>query len=230
MEKILIVEDDINISDMVSDYLANEGFEVKRAFDGVEALQIFEREAFDLVLLDLMIPQLDGMRVMKGIREKSLTPIIIVSAKDSEGDKAMGLGFGADDYLTKPFSLVELSARIKANIRRATRYTQSHETKQPQIIKIRELEIDLENYQVKKRGELIKLTSKEFEILKLFVTNKNKVYTKAQIYQAVWGEAYYGEDNVINVHIRRVREKIEDTAEPVYIKTLWGIGYKMEDE
>lgn len=231
MEKILIVEDDINISEMVRDYLTNEGFEVKTAFDGVEALQVFEKETFDLVLLDLMIPKLDGMRVMKGIREKNLTPIIIVSAKDSEGDKAMGLGFGADDYLTKPFSLVELSARIKANIRRATRYTQSDKSKQSQVIKVRELEIDLENYQVKKGGEIIKLTSKEFEILKLFVTNKNKVYTKAQIYEAVWGEEYYGDDNVINVHIRRVREKIEeDNSNPVYIKTLWGIGYKMEEE
>lgn len=231
MEKILLVEDDLNISEMVSDYLSNEGFEVRTAFDGIEALKVFEEETFDLVLLDLMIPKLDGMRVMKGIREKSLTPIMIVSAKDSDGDKAMGLGFGADDYLTKPFSLVELSARIKANIRRATRYAQANTDLKSQIIKIKQLEIDLENYQVKKQGEIVKLTSKEFEILKLFATNKNKVYTKAQIYGAVWEEEYYGDDNVINVHIRRLREKIEDDAtNPIYIKTLWGIGYKMEEE
>lgn len=228
MERILLVEDDVTISEMVRDYLSSEGFEVKVAFDGVEALQVYEKEDFDLVLLDLMIPKLDGMRVMKGIREKSLTPIIIVSAKDSDGDKAMGLGLGADDYLTKPFSLVELSARVKANIRRATKYTKVNEDKKASILNAGDLEIDLENYQVKKKGQIIKLTSKEFDILKLFAINKNKVYTKAQIYEAVWQEAYYGEDNVINVHIRRLREKIEeDPTNPVYIKTLWGIGYKM---
>ena len=229
MENILLVEDDVNISEMVSDYLSNEGFEVHVAFDGIQALQIFEKDVFDLVLLDLMIPKLDGMKVMKRIREKSLTPIMIVSAKDSDGDKAMGLGLGADDYLTKPFSLIELSARVKANIRRATKYTKSNEINKSQMIKVGELEIDLENYKVKKKGQIIKLTLKEFEILKLFALNRNKVYTKAQIYQAVWNDEYYGDDNVINVHIRRLREKIEeDTSNPVYIKTLWGIGYKME--
>lgn len=231
MDKILLVEDDANISEMVSDYLINEGFDVKVAFDGGEALQMFESDTFSLVLLDWMIPKLDGMGVMKRIREKSLTPIMIVSAKDSDGDKAMGLGFGADDYLTKPFSLVELSARIKANIRRATKYIVAEEKTSPQIIKVRELEIDLEKYEVRKNGQVIKLTSKEFEILKLFATNKNRVYTKAQLYQAVWQDEYYGDDNVINVHIRRLREKIEDdTSNPTYIKTLWGIGYKMEAE
>ena len=200
MEKILLVEDDQNISEMISDYLTNEGYEVKRAFDGVEALELFKKEAFDLVLLDLMIPKIEGMSVMKSIRRDNLTPIIIVSAKDSDSDKAMGLGLGADDYLTKPFSLVELSARVKANIRRATKYTAAIAKEPQQVLHIRDLEIDIQNYALKKRKEEIKLTSKEFEILKLFALNRNRVFTKAQIYQSVWQEEYYGDDNVINVH------------------------------
>lgn len=229
MEKILVVEDDENISEMVSDFLISEGFEVEKAFDGIEAIHKFDGEKFALVLLDWMLPKLDGIKVMKHIREKSLTPIMIVSAKDSDGDKAMGLGLGADDYLTKPFSMVELSARIKANIRRATKYTELEVIKTPEALEIGDLKIDLTNYEVRKKGEVIKLTAKEFEILKLFATNRNKVYTKAQIYTAVWKEEYYGDDNVINVHIRRLREKIEDdNSNPIYIKTLWGIGYKME--
>lgn len=228
MSKILIVEDDCNISEMVSNYLTNEGFEVRAAFDGLEAIKCFEQEDFDLVLLDLMIPGLDGMKVMKAIRETSVTPIMIVSAKDSDADKAMGLGFGADDYITKPFSLVELSARIKANIRRATKYVQVVEKQENEVICIGDLEIDLQRYEIRKKGEVVKLTSKEFEILKLLATNRERVYTKAQIYSLVWNEEYYGDDNVINVHIRRLREKIEDdNANPIYIKTVWGIGYKM---
>lgn len=232
MHKLLIVEDDRDISEMIADYLVNEGYEVSQAFDGLQAIEKFGKTHVDLVLLDLMIPKLDGMSVMKHVRKESLAPIIIISAKDSDGDKAMGLGLGADDYLTKPFSLVELAARIKANIRRATKYVQVQpQEKKDEVIKVGNLEIDLQNYVLKKKDETIKLTSKEFDILKLFAMNKNRVYTKAQIYEEVWQEPYYGDDNVINVHIRRLREKIEDDPnKPVYIKTLWGIGYKMGDE
>lgn len=236
MNNILLVEDDVAISDMVRDYLINDGFLVKTAYDGQEALDIFYSGSFDLILLDLMMPKVDGMEVMKKIREKSSIPILITSAKDSDLDKALGLGFGADDYISKPFSMIELSARIKANIRRVTKYSnvetkaeEKIEGKKENIINIYDLKIDLDNFYVTKRGEDLKLTSKEFEILKLFVTNPSRVFTKAQIYSFIWNDDYYGDENVINVHIRRLREKIEDDpSSPKIIKTLWGIGYKME--
>lgn len=231
MHKILFVEDDVSISEMIKDYLTNEGFQMTLAYDGKEALEKFHADQFDLVLLDLMLPQIDGMAVMRKIREQSVVPILIVSAKGSESDKALGLGFGADDYIAKPFSLIELTARIKAHIRRAYAWpTQVQESKsEKNTLKIHDLEIDLDNFSVLKNGEYLKLTSKEFEILKLFVMNPNRVFTKAQIYEHIWEESYYGDENVINVHMRRLREKIEnDPSSPIYIKTLWGIGYKLE--
>lgn len=183
MNKILLVEDDVELMDMLKGYLVNDGFEVKTAQDGQAAIDKFNSEEFDLLLLDLMIPKIDGMTVLKTIREKDLTPILIISAKDTDLDKALGLGFGADDYISKPFSLVELSARIKANIRRATKYIKPViEEKKNEILHIRDLNIDLLNFTVTKGGEVLKLTSKEFEMLKLFVTNQNRVFTKAQIY------------------------------------------------
>lgn len=231
MNKILLVEDDIAVSDMLKDYLINDGFQVKTAYDGQEAIDKFNYEKFDLILLDLMIPKLDGMSVMRIIREEDLTPILIISAKDTDLDKALGLGLGADDYIAKPFSLVEVSARIKANIRRATKYISSTmEENKSDILVIKELNIDLSNYTVTKNGQDLKLTSREFDILKLFATNTNRVFTKSQIYGFVWDDMYCGDENVINVHIRRLREKIEDDpSKPIYIKTLWGIGYKMEE-
>jgi DNA-binding response OmpR family regulator len=176
-----------------------------------------------------MLPKLDGLEVMKIIRERSTVPILIMSAKDSDLDQALGLGLGADDYLCKPFSMVQLVARIKAQIRRATKYSH-HKESVVNILSIRDLTIDFTNYQVKKHDRPIKLTSKEFEILKLFTTHPNRVYTKAQIYQSIWQDEYYGDENIINVHMRRLREKIEDDpSNPQYIKTLWGIGYKLEE-
>lgn len=232
MYNILLVEDDVAISDMVREYLINDGFSVKTAYDGQDALDTFYNGSFDLILLDLMMPKIDGMEVMKKIRAKSSIPILITSAKDSDLDKALGLGFGADDYISKPFSMIELSARIKANIRRATKYSNTEnkeEEKKENIIKLYRLIIDLHNFSVTKDDEELKLTSKEFEILKLFVTNPNKVFTKAQIYSLIWNDDYFGDENVINVHIRRLREKIEDDpSNPKVIKTLWGIGYKTE--
>lgn len=229
--KILIIEDDIAISEMVKNYLTKEGFLVVTAFDGEEGMVKYLNDDFDLVVLDLMMPKLDGMETLKLIREKSSVPILIMSAKDSDVDKAIGLGFGADDYITKPFSMIEISARIKAAIRRATKYSGSQKEKEEEKVpvKLGNLTIDLDNFLVKKNGQPIQLTSKEFEILKLFINNPNRVFTKAQIYSFVWKEEYYGDENVINVHMRRVREKIEDDpSNPEYIKTLWGIGYKLE--
>jgi DNA-binding response OmpR family regulator len=227
--KILIIEDDIAISEMVKNYLTKEGFLITTAFDGEEGMIKYLNDDFDLVVLDLMMPKMDGMETLKLIREKSSVPILIMSAKDSDVDKAIGLGFGADDYITKPFSMIEISARIKAGIRRATKYSESQKEEEKVPVKLGNITINLENFSVIKDGQQIQLTSKEFEILKLFINNPNRVFTKAQIYSYVWKEEYYGDENVINVHMRRVREKIEDDpSNPKYIKTLWGIGYKLE--
>lgn len=228
--KILLVEDDRDIVDMVRQYLTKEGFDVTAVYDGEEGMEAFRKERFDLLLVDIMMPRLDGIELVKIVRETSAVPILIMSAKDSDIDKALGLGFGADDYIAKPFSMIEISARIKAAIRRATKYAaDALPTKPDRIVTVGDLTIDLDNFSVAKNDKELKLTSKEFDILKLFVTNPNRVFTKAQIYGFVWNDEYYGDENVINVHMRRLREKIEDEpSSPKYIKTLWGIGYKWE--
>lgn len=234
---ILLIEDDTQIVEMLQSYLQKEGYNVSAAYNGLEGVERFNGEAFDIVLIDIMMPKMDGIEVIKVIRESSSVPIIVMSAKDSDVDKAIGLGFGADDYIAKPFSLVEVSARIKAVIRRATTYSNSELTSAAtneipsKMLIIDSLRIDLDNYTAMKNEERLKLTAKEFEILRLFVTNPNRVFTKAQLYSFVWNEDYFGDENVINVHIRRLREKIEDNpSEPCYIKTLWGIGYKWEGQ
>lgn len=228
MHQILLIEDDISIVEMVEKVLSKEGFHVTAAYNGEEGVYAFIKGTFDLVLVDLMMPKMDGMEVIRIIRSRSAIPILIMSAKDSDVDKALGLGFGADDYIAKPFSMIELSARIKSAIRRATTYTQV-EQQTEKITTVGDLKMDFDNYSVKKQGEELKLTAKEFEILKLFASNPNRVFTKSQLYGFIWNDDYMGDENVINVHIRRLREKIEnDPSNPVYIKTLWGIGYKWE--
>lgn len=230
MQKILLVEDDPSISEMVKIYLSNEGFQIKAVFTGSEAVNSFKSEHYDLVILDLMLPELSGMDFLQKLRLESYVPVIIMSAKDSEADKALGLGFGADDYVTKPFSMMELLARVKAAIRRSTQYTEQSKTEKPSLIKVHEIELDLNNYLVVKNGLEINLTSKEWSILQLFFQNQKKVLTKEQIYSSVWGDNYYGDEHVINVHISRLREKVEDDpANPAYIKTVWGFGYKLGD-
>ncbi len=225
---ILLVEDDESIREMVEKYLLIEGFLITTASNGEEAVQKCLGTSFDLMILDIMMPKLDGLEVLKIIREKSALPILIMSAKDSDVDKAVGLGLGADDYIAKPFSMLELSARVKAAIRRATTYSNPVETKQDVLI-IGDLTIDIMNFSVIKKQQAVKLTSKEFAILKLFATNQNRVFTKQHIYHLIWNDEYYGDENIINVHMRRLREKIEDDpSSPQYIKTLWGIGYKLE--
>ncbi|KAB2398288.1 MULTISPECIES: response regulator transcription factor [Bacillus cereus group] len=224
---ILLVEDDISIQEMVEKYLIKEGFQVTIASDGEEGVNTYLKGSFDLIILDIMMPKLDGLEVVRIIREKSAVPILMMSAKDTDVDKAVGLGLGADDYICKPFSMIELAARVKAGIRRSTKYSTTEETEK--MIQIGDLTIDPINFTVEKNGKPLKLTLTEFEILKLFVKNQNRVFTKSQIYTLVWNEEYYGDDNVINVHMRRLREKIEsDPSNPEYIKTLWGIGYKLE--
>ena len=223
MKRILLVEDEKEISLMVKNYLTKEGYIVDTAFNGEEGLFQFRRKDYSLVILDIMMPKMDGIELIK-----SNVPAIILSAKDGEIDKALGLGFGADDYVAKPFSMVELSARVKAAIRRATEYS-NEEVKQNKVIKVDDLTIDINNYSVKRGDEDLKLTNKEFEIFKLFLTNPNIVFTKEQIYRQVWEDDFMGDENIINVHIRRLREKVErEPSKPKYIKTLWGIGYKYE--
>lgn len=176
-----------------------------------------------------MIPKVSGTDVLQHIRKTSFIPVIIVSAKESETDKALGLALGADDYITKPFSVVELLARIKSNIRRATQYSAAPlENEEPDSLTIGSLTLHLSDYTVEKNGKRIELTAKEFEILKLLMQNPKKVYTKGQLYSLVWNDAYFGDENAVNVHISRLRNKIEDNSRnPRYILTVWGIGYRL---
>ena len=227
--KILLVEDDIEISTMLKNFLITENFEVITALDGESACEKFFSDNFSLVLLDLMIQKMNGIEVMSKIREHNTVPIIIISAKDTDSDKTLGLGLGADDYITKPFSVTEVLARIKANIRRSTQYAMGTSMEQP-VITQGVLSMNLNDYSVKKNGKEIELTAKEFEILKLLLQNPKKVYTKEQIYSLVWNDAYLGDENAVNVHISRLRTKIEDNPrDPQYIITVWGIGYKLGD-
>ncbi|GGD59598.1 response regulator transcription factor [Paenibacillus nasutitermitis] len=227
-ETLLLVEDDRNIREIVSDHLTREGYQVVIAIDGEQAKRFFSQDVFDLIILDLMLPGINGMDLLQQIRLKSWIPVLIVSAKDGDVDKALGLGFGADDYLAKPFSLIELTARVKAAIRRSKVTSEANALSEARTILIFDLIIDSDNFSVRKNGVEIKLTAKEFQILRLFAVHPNRVFTKAQIYEQIWNEEYYGDENVINVHMRRLREKIEDNpSTPRYIKTLWGIGYKL---
>ena len=214
------MEDDKEISEMLEEFLIQEAFEVVPAFDGLEACEKFEDGEFDLVLLD----------VMKTIREKSVVPILIVSAKDSLLDKSLGLELGADDYITKPFVMAEVLARIKANLRRTNQYAAGSSRKQeePATLSCGDIQLNPADFTVRKRGKKIDLTAKEFEILRLLMKNPKKVYTKEQIYSLVWEDAYLGDENAVNVHISRLRNKIEDDARnPEYIITVWGFGYRI---
>lgn len=237
--KILLVEDDAEISEMLKNYLITENYDVLCAFDGEKACELFDAAPFSLVLLDLMIPKICGMDVMQHIRQNSFVPVIILSAKDTETDKTLGLALGADDYITKPFSVVEVLARIKANIRRATQYDGALTAAFPvpvlekpvdaeEVLTAGELTMNLSDYTLTKSGKAVELTAKEFEILKLLMQNPKKVYTKEQLYSLVWNDAYLGDENAVNVHISRLRNKIEDDSRnPRYVLTVWGIGYKL---
>lgn len=224
--KVLFVEDNLEICEMLGSYLTAENFEVDCAYDGEQACQMFDSNTYHIILLDLMIPKISGMDVMKHIRKSSTVPIIIISAKDTEVDKTLGLGLGADDYITKPFSVVEVLARVKANIRRTTEYAAP--LQEPEELTFRSLKMDLSNHTVTKNGVLLELTAKEFDILKLLLQNPKRVYTKAQIYSLIWNDVYVGDENAVNVHISRLRNKIEDNPRsPECVLTVWGIGYKL---
>ena len=225
--KLLLVEDDREISEMLQNFLQTENFDVDTVFDGENACRSFEEIYYDLVILDLMLPGINGLEVIKRIRKQSIVPILIISAKDKDADKILGLGLGADDYITKPFSPTEVLARVKANLRRTMQYAQTGPEVLP-TLSTGELELNQENHTVKKNGAEIGLTAKEYAVLRLLLQKPQKIYTKAQLYEKVWQEDYLGDENAVNVLISRLRTKIEeDPRNPVYVSTVWGIGYKL---
>lgn len=226
---ILVVEDDIEINNLIVEALKNENYGTSQAFNGMEALEKYN-DKVNLLILDLMLPYIDGIEVMRKIREKSNVPIIILSAKDDECDRVIGLSMGADDYMIKPFAVRELVARVKAQLRRYVDYNNKKNIEENHVLEYKNLVLDIFNYKVFKNGEEINLRPKEFEILKLFLSNKDRVFTKGQIFESVWNDEYMADDNTIMVHIKRLRNKIEDNPnEPKLIKTVWGIGYKLGD-
>ncbi len=225
-EKILIVDDDMEIRKIISIYLKNEGYESIDAPDAIEALPIIQKTRIDLIILDIMLPKMDGIEACLKIREKYQMPIIFLSARDEDIDKIHGLMSGAEDYITKPFNPLELLARIKSQLRRYRVY-QTEEAKQF-IHEIGHLKVDEETRQVFIRNKEVRLTPKEFDILSLLVRNKGKVFSVEKIYEMVWEELFYKSDNTVVVHITKIREKIEENPrQPVYLKTVWGIGYRV---
>lgn len=232
MNKILVIEDEKPISDIIKFNLEKEGFEIITAFDGLEGLSLARSIDVDLILLDIMLPGMDGFEVCKKVREKSNVPIIMATAKAEEVDKVLGLEFGADDYITKPFSVRELTARIKANIRRtAMPIQQSQNENNKTAIRSGSLLIDLLKYEVSKNGEVIPLTVREFDLLKFMAVQKEQVFSREQLLASVWGYEYYGDMRTVDVTVRRLREKIEDdSAKPEFIMTRRGVGYYFKGE
>ncbi|MCI8489771.1 MAG: response regulator transcription factor [Lachnospiraceae bacterium] len=226
--RILLIEDDSSVCHMVREYLTGEGFSVEAFGSGSMALNHLQtKPLYDLALIDLMLPGVNGMELIKAIRKDSTMPIIIITAKNSDTDKSLGLNLGADDYVVKPFSLIELTARIKANIRRANQYSGQQESSWM----IKDLEINPTNYTVSRQGRNLELTRTEFEILRILAQNPGQAFSKERLYELIWKEPYYGNEHVLNTHMNRLRSKLkaEEQDDTVYIKTLWGIGYKMEE-
>jgi DNA-binding response OmpR family regulator len=224
-QKILIVEDEKELAKILGAYLEVEGFVPIVAYDGVEGLSAFYKDQPGLILLDIMLPIKDGITVCKEIRESSDVPIIMISAKNGEMDKVIALGIGADDYVTKPFSPLELVARVKANLRRYVQMSNKHNISKEEIV-IGELVLNKSSYTATIRGDSLDLTTKEFEVLYYFANNPNQVFSKEQIYNGVWGYSKYCDDNSVTVYIKRLREKL-DRYQLDYIKTVWGAGYKL---
>lgn len=230
MIKILIVEDDKNILNTLTYYLQNEGFSVKTAQNIHKAIDIIKNEQFNIVLLDITLPDGNGYDFYKKLKEKSNTPVIFLTALDEEKDIVKGFDLGADDYITKPFNPLELIARVKSNVRRYVEFGNMSKKDNKKVLKTGDLEIDDDTKKVTVDGKDIKLTATEYNILKFLLQNKGKVFSISQIYENVWNEESYGAENIIAVHIRHIREKIEiNPKEPKYLKVIWGIGYKIED-
>ena len=232
MQKILVCDDDKQIVEAISIYLTGEGYQVIKAFDGYDVLKILEKENVDLIILDVMMPGLDGIRTTLKIREKSSIPIIILSAKGEDTDKILGLNIGADDYITKPFNPLEMVARVKSQLRRYTQLGNMNEqSKGEAIYSCGGLVINDDTKEVSVDGELVKLTPIEYNILLLLVRNAGKVFSIGEIYTSIWNEEAIGADNTVAVHIRHIREKIEiNSRKPKYLKVVWGVGYKIEKQ
>ncbi|MDO4482314.1 MAG: response regulator [Bacillota bacterium] len=224
-KRVLIIEDEVSISDIIKFNLLKEGYEIETAYNGEEGLKKALNLNFDLILLDIMLPQMDGFQVCRKVRESSNVPIIMLTAKEEEVDKVLGLELGADDYITKPFGMRELIARIKANIRR-TEFTSDSSDSNSKITNYGNLTIDMTKYEARKNEKPLELTLREFELLKYLAEQENQVFSREQLLEEVWGYEYYGDIRTVDVTIRRLREKVEDDpGEPKYIMTKRGIGY-----
>ncbi len=222
--KILIVDDNQQITNLLVEYAKKTGFETAVAYDGESALEVFFSRSFDVVLLDVMMPKLDGFEVCRRIRERSTVPIIMLTARGEDYDKILGLEIGADDYLVKPFSLAEVMARIKALLRRVE-FNQVN-----RIIQQPDLEINLDTYQVLVADKSVALTKKEFELLSMLVSYPNKIFSRDNLLDSIWGNDYYGDIRTVDSHIKRLRAKLDIYPHPAWeIKTMWGVGYKFEE-
>ena len=229
MAKILVCDDDKDIVEAIDIYLTQEGYEVLKAYDGDEAIKVLKRNEVDLLIMDVMMPRLDGIRATLKIRENMSLPIIILSAKSEDADKILGLNIGADDYITKPFNPLELVARVKSQLRRYTQLGSTARSDNQSEFRTGGLVIRDDLKEVTVDGEKVKLTPIEYNILLLLVKNQGKVFSINQIYENIWNEEAIGADNTVAVHIRHIREKIEiNPKEPRFLKVVWGVGYKVE--
>lgn len=229
MSNILVVDDDKEIVDSIEIYLRNEGFNIFKAYDGMEALEILVSENIHLIIMDIMMPKLDGIKATIKIREEKNIPIILVSAKSEDSDKIIGLNIGADDYITKPFNPLELIARTKSQLRRYMNLGNYKNEDNKDILQSGELKLNISSKEVFVEDETVKLTPIEFKILNLLLANKGRVFSIDEIYEKVWKEDSFNAENTVSVHIRRIREKIEiNPKEPRYLKVVWGVGYKVE--
>lgn len=222
--RILVVDDDKNINELLRLYLEKEGYNVIAAYDGDDAVRRFEENKPDLVLLDIMLPGIDGWQVCREIRKNSDKPVIMITAKGETFDKVLGLELGADDYIVKPFDTKEVVARIKAVLRR---YTNKSENR-PEEVRYDNLVVNRTNYELKIKGEIVDAPPKELELLYHLASNPNRVFTRDQLLDEVWGFEYYGDSRTVDVHIKRLREKLEGKSEKWSLKTVWGVGYKFE--
>ena len=227
MAKILVVDDEKMIVKGIRFSLLQEQWDVDCAYDGEEALEMARNNEYDMILLDLMLPKLDGLSVCQQIREFSNVPIIMLTAKGEDMDKIMGLEYGADDYITKPFNILEVKARMKAIMRRSQKPAEeTREKDKGNLLSAGELKLDVENERVFVRGKEVNVTAKEFDVLHLLMTNPNQVYSRDRLLTLIWGPDYPGDARTVDVHIRRLREKIEENpSDPKYVQTKWGVGY-----
>ena len=225
--KILVVDDDLNICELLKLYLENEGYTAFVANDGQAAVDTFAAKNPDLVLLDIMLPKMDGWQVCREIRKTSSVPIIMLTAKGETFDKVLGLELGADDYVTKPFDAKEVMARIKAVLRRS-KGESGTAAQEKKTVSYDKLEINIENYEMKVNGVVVDSPPKELELIYHFASNPNRVYTRDQLLDEVWGFDYYGDSRTVDVHVKRLREKLEGVSDKWSLKTVWGVGYKFE--